>query len=290
MDAYNLSRCVTPTLARSGNLAIDTKIWETPGIPAMSRASSQLTPAQSSAPGNTTLGSIIVHCIQHYFEIFDELPDRTEARSLPPVPSVDETTAGEDGASRLSSSASVNSQFEGASKRDSYMDDEESIDDAMLVMPVGPSAGGSRAGVASGGATAASSPPSAWAPGSGPGVAKYRPRHRTSKSRESKDFTASNSATPAPAPIGTSRSVHTTGGPYSPSVSNGGFTSGRARSTVSVEKGGPFGTAAARKGSIAVGRGTTRKGSGSAVEAIGVTASGFFAPPSNAPPVPSLPK
>ena len=34
-----------------------------------------------------------------------------------------------------------------------------------------------------------------------------------------------------------------------------------------------------RGGSIAIGRGTTRKGSGSVVEAVGVTAAGFFVPP-----------
>jgi Rho GTPase-activating protein 1 len=53
---------------------------------------------------------------------------------------------------------------------------------------------------------------------------------------------------------------------------------------ISIEKGGPAGTVG-KKGTITIGRGTTRKSSGAAVEALSVTAAGFFSPP----PIPSLP-
>ena len=61
---------------------------------------------------------------------------------------------------------------------------------------------------------------------------------------------------------------------------------------ISIEGGhseGPLGTGTVRKGgTISVGRGTTRKGSGAAVEAVSVVAEGFFTPPAGAPPVPKI--
>ena len=129
MDAYNLSRCVTPTLARSNNVGVDIKIWATPGGPSMQNSAPQ---PVTLAPGSMTLGIIIVQCIDHYFEIFDEVPDRTEARPMPAA-SVEHQRN-----DRHTASLSL------PSGRNSYIDDEDSIDDAMLVMPVGPSASGSR--------------------------------------------------------------------------------------------------------------------------------------------------
>jgi Rho GTPase-activating protein 1 len=63
----------------------------------------------------------------------------------------------------------------------------------------------------------------------------------------------------------------------------------KARSMVSIENSviGSVGTKG-KKGSISVGRGGTRKASGAGVEALGVTATGFFMPMSGAPPVPHL--
>ena len=84
------------------------------------------------------------------------------------------------------------------------------------------------------------------------------------------------------------RSMHTVGldsgngggGAYAYASTN------KAKSMYSIENG--TGTAGGRKGSISVGRGTTRKSSGAGVEAIGITAEGFFSAPSSAPPVPPL--
>ena len=58
-------------------------------------------------------------------------------------------------------------------------------------------------------------------------------------------------------------------------------TYGKAKSTISIEKnGGASGNeSGTSKGSISIGRGTTKKGSGANVEAIGVTAGGFFSAP-----------
>ncbi len=208
--------------------------------------------------GKTTLGSIIQLCIQRYYEIFDELLDRAEARPAIDIP---EPTSN---SSPFRHARSTSHHSSRSNKRDSTFDDDEDIDDAMLVMPIGPSTSGSRVNP--------SSPPSAWAPGAGPTNAKYKPRHRNTNSRDSKDFA-------------TARSTHTTGGVY---TTSGFATAGKAKSMISIEKGGPPGTA--RRGSIAVGRGTTRKGSGSGVEALGVTASGFFSPVASAPPVPQRPR
>ena len=57
-------------------------------------------------------------------------------------------------------------------------------------------------------------------------------------------------------------------------------TYGKAKSTISIENGGaPSNESGTTKGSISIGRGTTRKGSGASVEAVGVTAGGFFSAP-----------
>jgi len=83
--------------------------------------------------------------------------------------------------------------------------------------------------------------------------------------------------------------VHTTVGRNDPSGASsygGTMTIGKARSMISIEKGD--GTQS-RKGTITVGRGTGRKSTGAGVEALSVTAAGFFSPPANAPPVPGIP-
>lgn len=257
MDASNLAICVAPTLVCSKSIIVDLEICKVTTASSMSTSGSQSNIQRPTSTSSNTLGNIIVLCIQRYYEIFDELPDRTEARPI-------SNASGQrsDSASRHSSSPSDLS----SNKRDSsFFNDEDDIDDAMLVMPLGPNASGSRV---------PSSPPSAWAPGAGPSAAKYKPRHRTAKSKDSQDF--NGQAT-------TVRSMHTMG----VATNGGGYASpsGRAKSTISIEKGGVPGTS--RRGSIAIGRGTTRKGSGSAVETIGVTANGFFTAPASAPPVPS---
>jgi len=201
---------------------------------------------------------IIKLCIQRYYEIFDEVQDRSEA--LPPARSF----IGDDAASSGSSSPrAVRAQLvtqrrfstlsRGSSNRDSRaLDDDESIDDTMLIMPVDAATG---------------APPSAWGnPGSvsAPGTFRQRPRL---------DLPGSGSQGPSSA-----RSMHT---PRHAAGTAGPGQTNRAKSTISIEKA----SGTIRKGSISVGRGTMRKASGAGVEAVGVTASGFFAPP--VPPLPA---
>ncbi len=205
-----------------------------------------LSTAPAPPEGKATLGMVIKLCIQRYYEVFDEVLDRSEATSPtaahgqevfhPPHDPFDEMNS--------PTSSSLNN-------RDSALLDDEEIDDAMLVMPLGPASRFS-AGGASGS-------------GSGPGSSVFRPQHR---SQRSKDVAA--------------RSTHTTFGTGPPSAY---ATVNKARSTISIERGNT-----SRKGSIALGRGGTVRGksAGAGVQAIGITAEGFFSAP-DAPPMPQLP-
>lgn len=121
-------------------------------------------------------------------------------------------------------------------------------------------------------------PADVQAVGSGNATAK---RHRSTPSGASSNHATVNAARGdvASAHYGSGALNSGGGGQYS--------THGRAKSLINIEKGS--GLPGHRKGSISVGRGTMRKGSGAAVEALGVTASGFFTPPQDAPPVPMSP-
>jgi Rho GTPase-activating protein 1 len=81
-----------------------------------------------------------------------------------------------------------------------------------------------------------------------------------------------------------SRSIHTLVGETKGSIGSNGYvpysTYGKTKSTISIENGGTSCHGSRpRKGSITIGRGTTRKSSGASVEAIDVTAEGFSSPP-----------
>lgn len=175
--------------------------------------------------------------------MFDEVRDRTEALSQEP----EHTGIAHARPPRVPGMGMEDDDAPPPGVRTSIIDDED-INDEMLVMPLGPS-GRNR------GDSTASSPPTAWGNnGSSP------LSHRHSSSKDWKSVAASGNGN-----------------------GNGYGTQGKAKSMISIEKGGE-GTM--RKGSIAIGRGTVRgKGSGSGVEAMGVTAAGFFSAP-DAPPVP----
>lgn len=264
-----------------------------------------------------------------YYEVFDEVLDRSEALPASRVQHENEeqSTSGASGSRSRSSSgrfrggvvggngsmgsgsgngvsvaakrASVLSN--GSAKRDSRaLDDDEDIDDAMLVMPIGPDAGphenrnggrngnGGIEGNENGVAPSMSTPPAQFS-------YPYRARQRPSPLQNSN----SNTYSPRHPPPSATRSLHTvisTSGPpssYSPSSpsphSAFGGSASRAKSTISIEKGEKHG-GTWRKGSISIGRaGSTigkSKSVGAGVEAHGITASGFFTPP----PVPPLPK
>jgi len=208
MDAHNLAIVFCPNLAASKNPTQDVAMCGIFGAPDSSQHTTPAPPNSSaSVEGRTTLAMVIKLCIQRYYEVFDEVFDRSEA-----VGSLDGNTA---------------------------HDEDEDIDDAMLVMPIGPSTSGqgdeSRPG------------PSAWK-----GTSTSRTRGKSSSMRST--HTISDIGNPGP------------------------FATSRAKSLITIEQ-GVTGGSTGRKGSITIGRGTTRKSAGAAVEAIGVTAAGFFSPP-----------
>jgi Rho GTPase-activating protein 1 len=254
MDAHNLTIVLCPNLVSGSSPAKDIIMCALPGGPVLHPG----LPATATPPshGRTSLGMVIKLCIQCYYEIFDEIQDRSEA--LPPARSFTE----DDVASSDSSSPRAMAQHlsngqqrlsalsRGSSNRDSRgFDDDESIDDTMLVMSVDSVPG---------------APPSAWG-SSNPGPGTSRARARSDTSGGSQGFSSARPTHP----------------PSHGAGATGLGQANRARSAISIER--VSGTVCT-KGSISIGRATMRKARGAAVEAVGVTASGFFAPPS--PPTP----
>lgn len=152
MDAFNLAVVISPNLLKSRNPAIDINMCMIPGGSPQRSASSR--PFQVEED-KTTLGQIIQLCIQRYYEVFDDIPDRSEAAGPPSQEGVIDHSP-----SRSHFPPSPSSQSLHSYKRDSMIDDDEDIDDAMLVMPLGPNAGGSRA-------QGAAAPSSSWGAGQG---------------------------------------------------------------------------------------------------------------------------
>jgi Rho GTPase-activating protein 1 len=237
MDAYNLSLVFSPNLVSSGNPVRDAQMCSIPsGLPSVSVPTS-LTPTK----GKTSLGSVIKLCIERYFEIFEEVPDRSEA-----VP-----THGDADTSLSHSLDSLRAANDGP-------EEDDDMDASMLVMPLGPN-------------STSPPPPSAWTSPrffNSPPVKSQVKRHKRTGSGGSVE-SAPNSPTPGP-----SRFNSTHNGSVGPA---GTAKGGASRSLVSIEKAV---NGSGGRGSITVGRGTTkRKGSGAGVEAVGVTALGFFTAP-----------
>jgi Rho GTPase-activating protein 1 len=255
MDAHNLAIVLCPNLIAGSNALRDVSICSVPGGRTMHDSQK---PMPVAPEGKSTLGMVIKLCIQRYYEVFDEVHDRSEAIPGQNASHVESPTSSE--VSSTTGSLQPN--------RELPNDDDEDIDDAMLVMPIGPN----RTHVAG---SIQNGAPSAW----GAPAIPYKPRLRR--------------ATTSP-PKRDARSMHTmserSNGHGNGNGNNGQIyaTINRARSLISIEKVGT-GTVGGR-GSIAVGRGTSRKSSGAGVEAIGITAEGFFTAPSSAPPVPPFPK
>jgi Rho GTPase-activating protein 1 len=276
MDAYNLAVVLCPNLARSPNPARDIMMCAVPGGPSLlethaSTAAPTSVPSHNPSPNskannsnsNLTLGAVIHICIERYYEVFDEMWDRSEALPLPASQYQSQPVSSSSSSSNLASPTTQHRVLNQAHNDN----DSDDIDDAMLVMPIGPSHSKHNAN---------DSPPSAWSAGTtvnGGSTMNSRPGHRSQGSGG----------------LGSGvRSVHTAFGDEN-REGNGNSTVKKARSMVSIENGviGGVGTVG-RRGSISVGRAGTRKASGAGVEALGVTAVGFFTPPREAPPVPRL--
>jgi Rho GTPase-activating protein 1 len=140
-------------------------------------------------------------------------------------------------------------------------DDEEDIDDGTHAISIEPNGSGTSAQN-----EATSQQAALLAPGSVP----YKTRHRTNKSG--------------------GRSIHTIGeGMFGNGNGHSQVTASKAKSMISIDNGDGTLGAGTRRGSIAIGRGTTRKSSGAGVEAISITAGGFFSAPNSPHPVPTAP-
>ncbi|KAL1710361.1 hypothetical protein EV121DRAFT_193081 [Schizophyllum commune] len=257
MDAHNLAIVLCPNLVSSKAPMRDVMMCSIPNGPSPfdMPSSSSPNPNTPSTPseGRATLGMVIKLCIQRYYEIFDEVRDRSEAIA----PTTDSAVV-----SSSASTAPASGTF-----RITDEDEEDSIDDIAV----------------DGGLPSHGRKHSVQRPMNGHGPpSAFRPRHRTTQSGMSAQSGVSNRS--GLSQSGSGASLRSAPAPGGRSPQHGDFgTVGRARSTISIDHGG-FGTigAGGKKGSISVGRGTTRKAAGAGVEAIGITAAGFFTPPSEA--------
>ncbi|KAF9222995.1 Rho GTPase activation protein [Gyrodon lividus] len=268
MDAHNLAVVICPNLVKGSNpmrdvlmCAVPSLTNDSPSLP--SSTTSQSVSAStttlsglssgSSSEGRTTLGAVIKFCIQRYYEIFDEVKDRSE-----PVLASARLSRSPSPPSSSGSSASLSKQPPRPLSLN--IDDEDSIDDAVLVMPIGPAG---NAGSVMNSSFSEGRPPNTTVVGNGNGngtspMVPYQPRQRK---------------TPVTA-VGVRSVINDSNG-----ASYNYASRSRARSTLSIERAGA-GLGSGR-GSISIGRGTLRKATGSGVEALGVTAGGFFTPPSS---------
>lgn len=295
MDAANLAMCFTPNLVSGSNITRDIQMCT---IPHSSLAITSATVPSHDVPGKSgpqkmTLGMVIKACVEQYFEIFEEIPDRTNAMSSHPsvpfsstlpssTPSADSTlydtphdrnsleggyldTPPQRRSSPTASPLSVRTTELFTKAEGSDSDPDES----MLIMPIGPSPPPS----SSRGAGFSSSPPSAWASPTSPTLTNIlgdvgigHPSSPLSNHNHRRKDSAPSAASPTP------------GSPQSAHESRRG-TLRPARSMISIER-RANGTGASG-GSIRIGRGGangTRRASGAGVEAIGITAAGFFSP------------
>lgn len=265
MDAHNLTIVLGPNLIKSSNPIRDVQMCAVQGAQSLKA---------DGTPMDTTFGTVLRLCIHRYYECFEELPDRTEAVAPVTDSSLDESAS----SSSLSSSVVLTdgSEFQIGDDHD----DEDDMDDAVLVMPIGPSPPGA--------------PPSAWGTLTG-GASTFKPRHRSGQSKSSTVSSRSGSRGGSSAGGGNgeaARSMYTAAPNGGGSALGGTQGKSRARSLVSVDRASAHNTLSGRTGSISVGRGVgtfrSGKAAGAGVSAIGVTASGFFTPPSSAPAVPKL--
>ncbi|PPR07768.1 hypothetical protein CVT24_003718 [Panaeolus cyanescens] len=247
MDATNLAIVICPNLVKGSNPMKDVmmcSVGPTAMTPYMHSASGQLefSPTSGSAEGKTTLGQVITLCIRRYYEIFDEVMDRTEA-----VP-IQISVAG--AAASTSSDGSL-----GGAKY--VLRDEEEDDDDSYFDPASPNAAVTTFN----------------------GTITGR-RHKSTGSRSSNAARSTQSNDAPPPPSSYARSAHVGASPSFGNGTFRYPANGKAKSVISFESsgGGPMGTM--RRGSIALGRGT-KKGSGAGVEAVGVTvmAENFFTAP-----------
>jgi len=276
MGDLNLAIVICPNLVKGSNPARDVAMVGVPGMPAFfDRPSSNDDNGNGENPlaeRKATLGMLIALCIRRYYEVFDEVVDRSEA-----IPS---WRALLNGNAHLLASSSASGSPEQSMYVLTNEGEEEELDDDRLVTPIQPNTNRWQQQPQKG-----VSPPSAW---TGASPAGRSPTMSSSTALGAKRDKATLSSGSNSGIIPAARSMHTLVGETN--GSNGYVpypTYSKAKSMISIENGGASGNGSGtRRGSITIGRGTTRKSSGAGVEAIGVTAEGFFSAPIDAPLVP----
>lgn len=360
MDAANLALCFTPNLVAGPNIMKDIQMCSIPGVSSTTVPTASILPPSSSSPQDKnflsqskrkepmTLGVLIQVCIEQYYEIFEELPDRTNVSGLPSHPSLalsstlppsssygtafTGTTAASHSAlssgvsspsgygtplehsilsefpptpepqstpARVTASTSTyrtplpvtsvptspDSSISFTTAEDS---DDEDPDESVLIMPLGPSESTSPISpprLSNSAVSSSPAPPSAWST-SGVGIGHpssplSAPRNKHRRKESALSTQTAQSAT------GTSSTLSEAARYSGPS----GGTLRTARSIISIDNGkaGPGGAPGSIKlgraslsipGAAGGGAGGTiqRRTSGAGVEAVGVTASGFFSP------------
>ncbi|KAH7099000.1 Rho GTPase activation protein [Auriculariales sp. MPI-PUGE-AT-0066] len=248
MDAHNLALVLAPNLVAGTNPARDVQMC------LMSGSANPLPfpglQRSSSAEGSMSLSAVLKICIERYFEIFDEHRDRGEALAPTAANSMEPPSA----------------PF--------VVSDDTSSDNASpLIMQTSPTQRGPASPTR---ATASvSTPPSAF------GKSRYRVMSTPPSAMQTSAFASNGSSgSLADSDLPGTRSLY--GGSDNVSPSASGTMRSKTRSLLSIEK---TLTANGGRGSISLSRGvgTLRKSTGAAVEAISVTASGFFTPPGGAP-------
>lgn len=147
MDAHNLAAVLAPNLIKGKNPTRDVILCSViPGAsPFEAQASTQSSPSDKD---RGTIGMIVKLCIERYHDIFNG-PAEVTCTSPVTTASITATTTVDSDldltTTSMSTAASMASLGGSTVVESSYLggkgDEDEEIDDAMLVMPIGPSAG-----------------------------------------------------------------------------------------------------------------------------------------------------
>ena len=255
MDALNLAIVICPNLLKGSNQARDVAMVCVPGTPAFF-SSKDGNGKNSQGESSATLGMVIALCIRRYYEVFDEVVDPSEAAPTWRAPHGDNVPY-------LSTSGSPEQPMYVLSNEG---EEEEDLDDDKLQKRA--------------------LPPTTWVGASSASSNPVSSSTLPQPKRHKSTLSAGSNSEINP----TTRSMHTLIGETNGSIRIGDVsypTYGKAKSTINIENGGASSNeSGTMKGSITIGRGTTRKGSGASVEAVGVTAGGFFSAPDDTPLVP----
>ncbi|KAH8818849.1 Rho GTPase activation protein [Flagelloscypha sp. PMI_526] len=313
MNAYNLAVVISPNLVKGSNMMRDVQLCVVQGPTVHPTSDMPGSPSAQPNTPKTTLGTIIKLCIERYYEVFDELVDRGDA--LPVSRSVlrgleefdVQHLVREDDSERRENEAAFGVITRPNTTRREHQGErvgggraggeEDDFDDAMLVMPLGPSGSGSKHPDDSRSPPSSATPYKAYTPrsqrrhspplptgssstggrtlSSPTSPSSYKPAHRTTLSKGSSG-SSSNKIAPSSYSYSPATSMFAGG-------SSSTFGKAKARSVVSVDSGDEK-SGTMRKGSISVGtKGSTIRGKSGAsgVEAVGVLAEGFFTSPNS---------